>query len=179
MSRRLLFFLVLWVAPFQVAHGAVIENTDVPYGPACNPPTQVCQLHITILGEVTSVDFDELKRLLDRTHREAESKKWEYDGPFVYLDTKGGSVSAAMAIGRVLPLQRPLTLDSQGEAPGVGPHPWLRPGSDFSRSRLSRRSQRAGSRRPVPKWLMKRILKLKASSDFRAFCIQRRWHNSI
>jgi hypothetical protein len=97
-----IIMLLVAAPPFQASHGTVIENVETLLGPACSPRIQYCRLRITILGEITAADSDEVKRLVDRTRGEAESKKWEYEGPFVNLDTPGGSVSAAMAIGRFL-----------------------------------------------------------------------------
>jgi hypothetical protein len=46
--------------------------------------------------------LDDLKRLVEQTRQDGESKHWEIHQPFVYLDTRGGDVSAAMAVGRLL-----------------------------------------------------------------------------
>jgi hypothetical protein len=59
-------------------------------------------LHLDIRGEITTADVDEAKRLIEQTHQEADSKKWEFSPPLVELDTPGGNVPAAMAIGRLL-----------------------------------------------------------------------------
>jgi ATP-dependent protease ClpP protease subunit len=105
LTKSLLYLLLvssLAAAPHQGARGTVLENTYAPYGPACNASIRACELHVSILGEISDEDLVELKLLVDRTQREAEVKKWELDPPFVYLDTQGGSVLAAMAIGRLL-----------------------------------------------------------------------------
>lgn len=91
---------VLVAAPYQAARGEVIE--DVRYGPSCNPRTHYCGLIIKLQGEITVADYEKAKRLIDQTHRQAESKNWAWDGIVVYLDTPGGNVDAAMAIGRLL-----------------------------------------------------------------------------
>jgi hypothetical protein len=78
---------VLLAAAYQAAHASVIEK---PFH------------HIKILGEIAAPDFDEVKRLVGKTQREAESKNLELRPPFVYLDTPGGSLSEAIAIGRLL-----------------------------------------------------------------------------
>jgi ATP-dependent protease ClpP protease subunit len=78
---------VLLAAAYQAAHASVIEK-----------PNQ----HIKILREIATPDFDEVKRRVGQTQREAKSKNLEVRPPFVYLDTPGGSLSEAIAIGRLL-----------------------------------------------------------------------------
>lgn len=52
--------------------------------------------------QITAADFNELRRLVEQARQEGKSKRWEIKHPFVYLDTPGGDVAAAMAVGRLL-----------------------------------------------------------------------------
>jgi hypothetical protein len=102
MNKKSLLLLVLFlvITPHQAARALVIETTRLR--PACDASTQVCGLSITIFDEITAADFDEVKQLVDRTRQEAERKHWDIESPVVYLDTRGGSVPAAISIGRFL-----------------------------------------------------------------------------
>jgi ATP-dependent protease ClpP protease subunit len=93
--------IVLFIAsPHQSARGDVVQITR--YGSACQPATEVCLPQIKIQETVSDADFLETKRLIDQTHREAEKKHWDFYPPHVYLNSRGGITSAAMAIGRLL-----------------------------------------------------------------------------
>jgi hypothetical protein len=97
---RFIFSLLVISFLNQTARGEVIE--DVRYGPSCNDSTHSCLLILKLQGQITVADYQKIKGLIDETDRQAKSKKWERDGTHVYLDTPGGSVDAAMAIGRLL-----------------------------------------------------------------------------
>lgn len=97
-SPLMAFFLV--ALPFQAAPAGVIEEQR--YGPTCNASTRACQLKVKIIGEITVADFDDVKRLVDQTRREAQRHNLEFDPPYLKLDSPGGDVTAAMAIGRLL-----------------------------------------------------------------------------
>jgi hypothetical protein len=98
-------YLALAIAAvFGFAHEAVGAEI-IPFWrarPACDPQIEVCHLIIKIQGEIAPADSDRLKQLIEQTRQEGERKHWEMEPPFVYLDTPGGNVSAAMAIGRLL-----------------------------------------------------------------------------
>jgi hypothetical protein len=91
---------MLLASPFQAARGEVIE--DVRYGPSCEPATRACHLIVRIEGTITVADYEKLKGLIDQTHRQKERQNFDWDYVFAYLDTPGGNVDAAMAIGRLL-----------------------------------------------------------------------------
>lgn len=105
--------LLLIAAPFQAARGEVIQIKR--YGPTCNPTTHACLLLIRIQGKITAADSDEVKRLIDQTRQEAENKHWDVERPYIYLDTLGGEVPAALAIGRLLRKEQiGVQIDPQG-----------------------------------------------------------------
>ena len=105
--------LLLIAVRHQAARAEVIQIKR--YGPACNLATHACLLLIKIQGKITAADSDEVKRLVDQTRQEAKSKQWDVDPPFVYLDTLGGEVPAAMAIGRLLRKEQiGVQIDPQG-----------------------------------------------------------------
>jgi hypothetical protein len=94
---------ILFITPYQISRAEVVVHPHS--GPTCrldHAGIGYCLLHLNIRGEITGSDVDELKRLIDQAHQEAESKKWEFSPPLVELDSPGGSVPAAMAIGRLL-----------------------------------------------------------------------------
>jgi len=88
--------------PFQAAHAKTIE--DQSHGPTCGVYASggSCFPLIKIAGEITAADLDEVKQIIDQTHRRAESKNWKIYPPHINIDSLGGSVPAAMAIGRLL-----------------------------------------------------------------------------
>jgi membrane-bound ClpP family serine protease len=91
------------VAPYQTASAEVVVHPHS--GPTCRldyAGAGYCLLHLDIRGEITSADVDEVKRLVEQAHLEAERKKSIFLPPLVELDSPGGSVSAVMAIGRLL-----------------------------------------------------------------------------
>jgi membrane-bound ClpP family serine protease len=115
MNWKISFLIGLLViaSPYRAARGEVFQIKQ--YGPACNPITEACMMLIRIQGAITAADPDELKRLIEQTRQEAESKHWPLDPPYVYLDTPGGDVSAALAIGRFLRKEQiAVQIDPQG-----------------------------------------------------------------
>jgi hypothetical protein len=94
----LLVAMVLLVLPFQMAHGEVTE--DVRYGPTCQYTH--CALHVKLEGVITVRDYEKLKSLIDKTRVQGERQNLNWVNVFVYVDSPGGSVDAAMAIGRLL-----------------------------------------------------------------------------
>ncbi len=98
-----LITILFVAAQYRMAGAEVI--VDPHNGPICkldHSGIGYCLLHLDIRGEITSADAHEAKRLIDHARLQAESKKWDFYPPLVELDTPGGSVLAAMAIGRLL-----------------------------------------------------------------------------
>jgi hypothetical protein len=118
----LLVAMVLLALPFQTAHGEVIE--DVRYGPSCKPLTRSCHLIVRIEGAITVADYEKLKSLIDQTRQQGERQKFDWDKVFVYVDSPGGSVDAAMAIGRLLRTEQAYV--------SIGYRPLLRQGICYS-----------------------------------------------
>lgn len=100
------------IAPTRRSEGVVELNRA---GPTCDPRHSSCSLLIQIRGEITDAVADQLERLIDKTRRKAEAEKLHFGFLGVELDSRGGSVSAAMAIGRIL----------RREETGA----WVKPGS--------------------------------------------------
>ena len=110
LTERLMNWKSVWLitilfvaAQYRMAGAEVI--VDPHNGPICkldHSGIGYCLLHLDIRGEITSTDAHEAKRLIDHARLQAESKKWDFYPPLVELDTPGGSVLAAMAIGTLL-----------------------------------------------------------------------------
>jgi hypothetical protein len=100
--KRIIFPLLsclLIAAPCQ----ARAEVIDVNRGPnTCDGDRGTCGLVLEIRGQIDASTFNKFKRLVDDTRRRAESQKWYIYPPWVNLNSPGGSVAAAMAIGRIL-----------------------------------------------------------------------------
>jgi ATP-dependent protease ClpP protease subunit len=76
----------------------VVEITRVP---TCNPRFD-CTLIVGIRGEITHTTVTQLNRIIDKTRRQAEADKVSFHFGAVELNSPGGSVNAAMAIGRIV-----------------------------------------------------------------------------
>ena len=100
---KFLFALCLVVASSQIARSEVVEIHDElnPSGPKCHP-TFGCTLRVQIRGEITDATVDQLNRIIDSTRRKAEADKLFFSFMSADLNSRGGSVNAAMAIGRIL-----------------------------------------------------------------------------
>jgi hypothetical protein len=97
-TSSILLVLFFLFSPHQALRGEVVE--DVRFGPWCQP--RHCLVIMKLQGEITAADYEKLKGLIERSHREAESKNKDWAGVHLYLDSPGGNVDAAMAIGRLL-----------------------------------------------------------------------------
>jgi ATP-dependent protease ClpP protease subunit len=93
----LFFFAISY--PFAVAE--VRRNKDWPF---CGGGG--CSLGADVSGEINSSTLDELIRLDKETRLKAEAERKPVTKPVVFLDSPGGSVSAAIAIGRLLRKER-------------------------------------------------------------------------
>jgi hypothetical protein len=76
----------------------VVEITRVP---TCNPRFD-CTLIVGIRGEITHTTVTLLNRIIAKTRRQAEADKVPFHFGAVELNSPGGSVNAAMAIGRIV-----------------------------------------------------------------------------
>src|SRR6266508_6974170 len=93
-----LFAFALVLASQQVSYGEVVEITRA--GPTCDPSR--CSLMVEIRGEITETTVTQLTRIIDRIRRKAEADKLWFSFLGVELNSPGGSVKAAMAIGRII-----------------------------------------------------------------------------
>lgn len=89
-------------APYQAARGEparVIGSVDC---------TAFCFLDIQIIGQIDSSTVEQVKRLIDERHERAiREKKGIGTGiEMISLNSPGGSVTAAMAIGRMVRKER-------------------------------------------------------------------------
>jgi hypothetical protein len=92
--------LVLVVIGYQVAHAEIVEINRA--GPTCDPYLLVCNLVLQINGEITEATVSQLEGFIDKTRRKADATKSAFSLFSVELNSPGGSVDAAMAIGRIM-----------------------------------------------------------------------------
>jgi hypothetical protein len=102
MDRKIIALLasLLVAVPFENARCEVTEPQRA--GPACDAATQACILVIKIAGKITAASFDQVKLLVEQTHRTADSQHWYFTPPMIEIDSPGGTVDAAINIGRLL-----------------------------------------------------------------------------
>ena len=98
MIRSSLIALALVFASNQVSYAEVVEINRA--GPTCDPKFG-CLLVVEIRGEITDATVAQLSRIIERTRRKAEVDKLLFNLQ-VELNSPGGSVDAAMAIGRIV-----------------------------------------------------------------------------
>lgn len=84
----------------QAARAEVVEVNRA--GPTCMQQFQTCVLFVQIRDEITDGTVDQLNRLIGKTRRQAEVEKYSFSFASAELDSRGGSVNAAMSIGRIL-----------------------------------------------------------------------------
>jgi hypothetical protein len=99
MIRKSLFAFALVLASNQVSHAEVVEINRA--GPTCDL-TFGCLLVVEIRGEITDAMAVQLSQIIDKTRRRAEANKLLFNFASVELNSPGGSVDAAMAIGRIV-----------------------------------------------------------------------------
>jgi hypothetical protein len=100
MKRIILPLALLFVA---MLHPALAESARV--GGTIDCSSGWCSpKHMEIVGTIDSSTFEKFKRLIDSVHERAvrEKKDAQTAHGLVSLNSPGGSVSAAMAIGRIL-----------------------------------------------------------------------------
>ena len=100
MLRIGLLGLVLGLWGSQAAHADVLELQRA--GPTCDNQLQACTLLLQIIGEITDNTAQRLQQIVDSTRRQAAANDYYFALLGVELDSRGGSVDAAMAIGRIL-----------------------------------------------------------------------------
>jgi hypothetical protein len=79
---------------------------------------------VRIEGAITVADYEKLKSFVDQTRQQGERQKFDWDKVFVYIDSPGGSVDAAIAIGRLLRTEQAYI--------SIGYRPLLRQGICYS-----------------------------------------------
>jgi hypothetical protein len=94
-----LFALAFVLAFNQVSHSEVVEINRA--GPTCDPQFG-CTLYVELRGEITDATVTQLSRIIDTTRRKAEAGKLFFSFAAVELNSPGGGVNAAMAIGRIV-----------------------------------------------------------------------------
>jgi hypothetical protein len=99
MIGRSLFALALALASNQASHAEVVEINRA--GPTCDPQFD-CFLVVEIRGEITDATVVQLSQIIDKTRRKAEANKLLFNFASVELNSPGGSVDAAIAIGRIV-----------------------------------------------------------------------------
>jgi hypothetical protein len=112
MISKVLFATFLVVASDQISHAEVVGLNRG--GPTCSQQFQSCTLGVQIRGQITAATLDQLNRLIEKTRSQAERAKYSFKFGFAELDSRGGSVDAAMSIGRVLRKEEAGAFVSQG-----------------------------------------------------------------
>jgi hypothetical protein len=85
---------------FRPASADFIEEQR--FGPSCSEQTHACQLRAKLVGKISAQDATRMLQTIEQLHRKATNDKWDFDQPYVSLNTLGGDVAAAMEIGRLL-----------------------------------------------------------------------------
>jgi hypothetical protein len=89
-----------------------VANADVRQinrgGPTCDPTFKACILVIQINGEITDDTVTGLESTVSRVRNTAESSQYTFTFLSVELNSPGGSVDAAMKIGRILRKEGPI-----------------------------------------------------------------------
>jgi hypothetical protein len=112
MISKIFFAIFLVVASTQISHAEVVELTRG--GPTCSQQFENCSLGVQIRGEITAATVEQLNRLIEKTRGQAEAAKYSFQFDFAELDSRGGAVDAAMAIGRILRKEEAGAFVSQG-----------------------------------------------------------------
>jgi hypothetical protein len=94
------FVFVLLAMCCQTANAEVLEINRA--GPTCDPDLLTCTLVVQINGEINDATVGQLKDLIDKTRRKAEASKSFFSFLSAELNSPGGGVEAAMAIGRLV-----------------------------------------------------------------------------
>lgn len=97
--RRILS-LILIVCGCQAAQAEVMLLHRA--GPICDPAVEACTLNLQINGEITENTPQQVQQLIDKTRTQAKSKNYFFAFLGLELNSPGGSVDAAMAIGRII-----------------------------------------------------------------------------
>jgi hypothetical protein len=90
-------------APYQAAFG---EASQLQRVPTCSEFLKSCSWSAEITGAIDNATFEKIKKIVNETRQKADAQKFVLNPPYVELDTPGGSVSAAIAIGRLLRKER-------------------------------------------------------------------------
>lgn len=98
MMKILIAALILFGS--QAAHADVLEINRA--GPSCDARFQACTLVVQITGVITDITTKQLQAIVEETRREAEQNHYSFAFLQAELDSLGGDVDAAMAIGRLL-----------------------------------------------------------------------------
>jgi ATP-dependent protease ClpP protease subunit len=103
MIRKSLFALALVLVPYQVARG---ESARVVGRVDCSLGCRVTDLEI--VGEIDNSTVEKIKQLFDESHQRAVRERKAASSVYevVNLNSPGGSVTAALAIGRMLRKER-------------------------------------------------------------------------
>ena len=112
MISKIFFAIFIVAASNQISHADVVELNRG--GPTCSEPTRSCDLLVQILGEITDATVHQLNKLIGKTRRQAEVAKYVFQFLGVELDSRGGSVNAAMSIGRTLRDEEAVAFVNQG-----------------------------------------------------------------
>lgn len=77
-------------------------------GPTCDPTLKACILVMQISGEITDDTAIALENTISRVRNTAEANQYTFTFLSVELNSPGGSVDAAMKVGRILRKEGPI-----------------------------------------------------------------------
>jgi hypothetical protein len=95
-----ILLLVMTLGGLYPAHADVLELQRA--GPTCDPQLRACTLLLQISGEITDSTAQRVRQIIDQRLRQAEANNYTFAFLGVELNSPGGSVGAAMTIGRII-----------------------------------------------------------------------------
>ena len=95
---KILAFAVILLS--QTAYAEVVELNRA--GPTCDAELRACTLVVQINGEMADSTVNQLKAILETTRQYAEKNKYFFTFFQAELNSPGGNVDAALAVGRIL-----------------------------------------------------------------------------
>lgn len=97
---------VVLLAALVAAFGCVPATAEVteihPVGPTCDAKLGACTLLVRIYGVIDRATLDEFRAIVDGTKQEAIKRDFFFTLFSVDLNSPGGDVDAAMAVGRII-----------------------------------------------------------------------------
>jgi hypothetical protein len=83
-------------------------------GPTCDAEFRACTLVVRIGGMITDQTVDQINAIVDKTRQQAEKNGYSFAFLQVDLNSRGGTVDAALAIGRILRKEQTAAVVNRG-----------------------------------------------------------------